>query len=225
MIRRLARRGALLGALLTSVAACSSGAKSSDAASPITEPVSRLCDGDGSADLAAASCWALGQLATRTGCADGHCQVDGGLLKRTPNYAACGITGVPPDGTMAQGTLGDAPGALAADDDRCEFRTVIVPVCTGNGRSLYFDADLSTMEGGAVPPGAEPYVEAFSGPTHLAPSTGTSTEMSTGHYRIGPVVFDVPGRWTVTIHFYGTCRDDLVNSPHGHVTLTLQVPK
>jgi hypothetical protein len=183
-----------------------------------------VCAGDASTDGPASSCWALGRLITRTGCADTHCDWDGGVLVRKADYAACGISA--PDSTTdapATSELSEVPGVLSLDDDQCEFHAFVVPECMGGPRTLYFDADLASMTGGVVPAGAKPYIEAFSSPVHIAPSTDTSTETTPGHYRIGPVTFDVPGQWTVTLHFFGTCRDD-PQSAHAHVTFTLDVP-
>jgi hypothetical protein len=146
-------------------------------------------------------------------------------MTRTVNYALCGIPS-PEAATDAQSGSGlaDMEGALSLDDDLCEFHAVVVPECANGARSLFFDTDLTTMTGGPVAAGAKPYIEAFSSPTHLAPSTGSFTESSPGQYRIGPATFDVSGQWSVTLHFFGTCNDDLPNSPHAHVTFTLEVP-
>jgi hypothetical protein len=163
-------------------------------------------------------------MTTRTGCSDTHCGMDGGVLARNADYAACGIAA--PDPTSDAGgssELAQMTGVLSLDDDLCEFHALVLPDCVAGGRTLSFDADLTTMTGGVVPAGAKPYVEAFSSPVHLAPSTDTSTETTPGHYRIGPVTFDVPGQWTVTLHFFGTCRDGPL-SPHAHVTFRLFVP-
>jgi hypothetical protein len=205
--------------------ACSGAHITPDALIDDTVPTAPLCAGDASSDAPAPACWATGRLTTLTGCSDTHCDRDGGLLIRTADYASCGIAApdLTSDAQSGGGLVGEA-GALSVDDDLCEFHAVVVPECADGARSLFFDTDLSTMTGGPVAAGAKPYIEAFSSPTHLAPSTGSFTETSPGHYRIGPATFDVPGQWSITLHFWGTCSDALPNSPHAHVTFTLDVP-
>jgi hypothetical protein len=204
---------------------CSGTSAAPDARIDVTVPVAPMCAGDASSEAAAPLCWATGRLSTRTGCSDTHCDEDGGVLIRPADYASCGIAAPDPtsDAQSSGGLMGTA-GALSLDDDQCEFHAVVVPECADGARALFFDADLSSMTGGPVPAGAKPYIEAFSSPTHLAPSAGSYTEMTPGHYRVGPVTFDVSGQWTITLHFFGTCSDALPNSPHAHVTFTLDVP-
>jgi hypothetical protein len=207
---------------------CSAGAGSlsPDARIAVTVPTDgAVACPSASGAASAPQCWATGRLTTRTGCSDTHCEVDGGLMTRSVNYAFCGISS-PDAATDAQSesALADTAGALSLDDDLCEFHAIVVPECAGSAGMLYFDTELSTMTGGAVPAGAKPYIEAFASPTHLAPSTGSSTETTPGHYRIGPAMFDISGNWSVTLHFFGTCSDALPGSPHAHVTFTLQVP-
>ena len=204
---------------------CSASSLSPDARQAATVPDPPLCAIDASTDALAPTCWAVGQIITRTGCSDTHCAWDGGVLIRSANYAACGIA--EPDPTtdaQASSGLAEAAGALSLDDDLCEYHAFVLPDCAAGPRTLYFDVDLSTITGGAVPQGAKPYIEAFSSPIHLAPRVDASTETMPGRYRIGPVTFDVPGQWTITLHFFGTCRDDQPMSPHAHVTFKLMVP-
>jgi hypothetical protein len=50
-----------------------------------------------------------------------------------------------------------------------------------------------------------------------------SPEISPGTYRVGPILFDKPGRWVVRFHFFETCFD-APDSPHGHAAFYIQVP-
>ena len=45
-----------------------------------------------------------------------------------------------------------------------------------------------------------------------------------GTYKIGPIVFDKPGRWVVRFHLFGTCDDALATSPHAHAAFFVDVP-
>jgi hypothetical protein len=202
---------------------CSGASQGPDALIDVSVPDAAppACPGDGGT---APACWATGRLTTGTGCSDTHCDRDGGLLMQTVDYGSCGIT-APPMAPASPSVLAGDEGALSLYDDLCEFHAEVVPTCDGSApRSLYFDAELSTIAGDDVPPGAAPYVEAFSGPTHPAPSTGGGMEITTGSYRMGPVVFDQSGLWTITLHFFGMCRDSVQMSPHAHVTMQLEVP-
>jgi hypothetical protein len=140
-----------------------------------------------------------------------------------PDYGSCSITAPEPASPAPASSLAGSAGALSIDDDLCEFQAVVVPECA-SASSLFFDVDLSTMTGDAVPAGAKPYAEAYLTVTHLTPDPGTYAEGPIGHYRIGPVVFDMSGQWHVTLHFFGTCNDALPASPHAHVNFTLDVP-
>jgi hypothetical protein len=170
-------------------------------------------------------CWVAGRIASVRGCSDRHCAAgDGGLLRVPTDYSTCRIapemvlTSVPPDESDA--TLGTP---IEADDDGCGFHVRMVPHCTGTDRALALDIQLSSAVTGNLVTRAAPYVDAFSSPTHISPNAGTTTELAPGHYRIEPVVFDQPGVWTLAVHFFGTCPD-MPHAPHGHTSLTVDVP-
>jgi hypothetical protein len=64
--------------------------------------------------------------------------------------------------------------------------------------------------------------------THGSPGSASSpylTEVAagTGVYK-GPVVFDIPGQWTVRFHIHEECYDVLPTSPHGHAAFRVTVP-
>jgi hypothetical protein len=201
-------------------AGCSGGAHSTNVDVMLPAPV---CGGDAPTGTGP-TCWATNRIATRTGCSDMHCVRDGGVLARAPLYAACGIAAPDPASPAPASALIGAAGAFSLDDDLCEFHAVVVPSCAGSGTAVSFDVELATKSGEAVPPGAAPYAEAFLTPIHIAQDTGTGTEMAPGRYRIGPVSFDASGMWTVTLHVFGACSDNVPQSPHAHLTLLLQVP-
>ncbi|HVU51126.1 MAG TPA: hypothetical protein VHL80_10595 [Polyangia bacterium] len=201
---------------------CSSGARSSDGLIDVMlgDAGAPACLGDAAAPPA---CWAVGRLTSSSGCTDTHCDRDGGLLMRTANYAECGLATPDPSVDAPPSVLAAELGALSLYDDLCEFHATVLPTCDGD-RSLVLEAELTSMAGKIVPSGAAPYIEAYSSPVHPAPSTGGGMETTTGSYRIGPVTFDQPGTWTVILHFFGGCRDSLQESPHAHVTMSLEVP-
>jgi hypothetical protein len=210
-------RPGLLVVLATALG-CSSGAPKPDALADAGTPA---CLPDA---VAAPSCWAVGRLTTSTGCTDTHCERDGGLPVMTADYASCGITPPDPSVDAPASVLATEQGALSIYDDDCQFHATVVPSCDGSGpRSVIIEAELTSIAGKIVPAGAAPYIEAYSSPIHPAPSTGGGMETMTGSYRMGPVTFDEPGTWTVILHFWGTCKD-APQSPHAHVTMSLEVP-
>ena len=54
-------------------------------------------------------------------------------------------------------------------------------------------------------------------------SAATTTELSPGVYKVGPIKFDAAGKWTVRFHFFEGCTDT-ETSPHGHAAFLVNVP-
>jgi hypothetical protein len=170
-------------------------------------------------------CWLAGRIGSSRGCTDSHClDSDGGVRKASVEYASCRIS---PETVLTTARPDESDGALGlpieADDDGCSFHMRMVPHCSGGDRQMSLDLQLSSLTTGTLITGAKPYVDAFASPTHIATTAGTTTEPTPGHYRIEPIVFDTPGPWTVTVHFFGTCPD-VPHGPHGHSSLLVDVP-
>src|SRR5205085_11803930 len=68
---------------------------------------------------------------------------------------------------------------------------------------------------------AEVYLDALTPAPNTNPKT---TETSPGVYKLGPIKFNKPGRWTVRFHMYEECSDEPADSPHGHVAFYIDVP-
>lgn len=171
------------------------------------------------------TCWASMRTRSQFGCADHHCvDSDGGPRAVAVTFSSCGID---MSATQTDARPGDLPnwaGAISVDDDACEFHVRVLPQCSANPRELSLAVELSSLIGGNLVTGANPYVLVFAGFTHLAPNSGTSmTETMPGYYQISPIVFDIPGSWTITIHFFGSCNESR-GSPHTHLSLTVEVP-
>jgi hypothetical protein len=45
-----------------------------------------------------------------------------------------------------------------------------------------------------------------------------------GVYVVGPIVFDVAGRWVFRFHFHQECLDISPESQHGHAAFYIDVP-
>src|SRR5882757_2697169 len=177
-------------------------------------PAPDASTGVGACGMAVApGCWLAGRVASARGCTDTHClDPDGGTRAASVEYASCRISAA---AVMTSTPADESDGALGTpievDDDGCSFHMRMVPHCMGADRQLSLDLQLSSLTTGTLITGAKPYVDAFSSPTHIATTAGTTTEPTPGHYRIEPIVLDTPGGWTLTVHFFGTCPD----VPHG----------
>lgn len=166
-----------------------------------------------------------------SGAADAHC---GGTIQKT-SAAACHGNGTGGAGGGG-GAGGSGEGGAASeygptmvgsegDDDDCKYHVEwsTMGVCEGSSGVTFFVTVKSKADGMPVT-GAKPYVEVFLNSKHPAPETGDGDEFVTGEYRIGPVVFDAPGKWTVRFHFFGDCSDSNAESPHAHAAFYVNVP-
>jgi hypothetical protein len=122
--------------------------------------------------------------------------------------------------------LPDPSVGTSNNDDDCKYKVSFTYDCVQKGMpGTVFVVTLksSTMNNMPVS-GANAYVEAFLNANHPAGGNTGSTEPSDGTYRIGPVVFDQSGQWTVRFHFFGDCSDTPEDSPHAHAAFLINVP-
>lgn len=145
-----------------------------------------------------------------------------------------GVGGYPPTMSNAEG-----------DDDDCKYRIKwstgagaattttktlsIHPLHGGEaggvgaGGDVMFTATLTNKKDGSPVTGASSYIESFLDETHPSLNAEqTSKETTPGTYTVGPVRFDVSGKWTVRFHFNAECNDSEA-SPHGHAAFFAQV--
>jgi hypothetical protein len=97
------------------------------------------------------------------------------------------------------------------------------PHATGDGADVTFTVTMTNKKDGSPLTGAPVDIEAFLDETHPAlNSVQVSTEVSPGNYTVGPVRFDVSGKWTVRFHIHDECNDS-ETSPHGHAAFFAQI--
>jgi hypothetical protein len=109
-------------------------------------------------------------------------------------------------------------------DDDCKYKVSFTYNCVQKGSpGTVFVVSLKSAMNDTPVPGADAYIEAFTG-NHPAGGSTASDEPTPGTYRIGPVVFDRNGQWTVRFHFFGNCSDKPEDSPHGHAAFLINVP-
>ncbi len=190
------------------------------------------CSSDDDAAPAPAACTGMGGPVA--GEADTHCEASDG----TPIDQSIGLcrqdsgdVGAP--GAGGAGGAADEEyvvryGSSAADDD-CKYDTSFTNDCIGQNTPVYFDLTLKKRaENGAPATGDDPnspeiFLDADH--SHISPSLDVEApEVSPGTYKIGPVIFDAPGRWVVRFHFFEECSDIPEDSPHGHVAFYIDVP-
>lgn len=156
------------------------------------------------------------------GAADTHCILpDGGVQAQQVNLASCVATG----GDAGVIDYGATRFNAEADDDDCKYHVKFTSTEVQQNTDVNFTA-VATNKAGGTPTTNTPIVlEMFLNDTHPAPNTNQhSTESPSGTYKVGPVRFDAPGRWTVRFHLHEDCADELPDSPHGHVAFFLDVP-
>lgn len=151
-----------------------------------------------------------------TGPADTHCTTASPV--KISSCAGAGDGGAPGSyGAPMYGTSG-------ADDD-CKYDVTWSSTPIRLAQDATFTITLKARAAGNAVPGAQTRIEAFLNEVHPAPATlPTVTETSPGVYRIDPIRFDRPGRWTVRFHFFDTCSEAQADSPHGHASFYVEVP-
>ncbi len=156
------------------------------------------------------------------GAAETHCTLpDGGVEAQPINLASCTPTG----GDAGVINYGDTRFNSEADDDDCKYHVKFANSDINQNEDVAFDVVATEKAGGAPAAGANIDIEAFLNATHPAPNSGVhTTENPPGTYRISPVRFDAPGRWTVRFHLHEDCADEAPDSPHGHVAFYIDVP-
>ena len=119
---------------------------------------------------------------------------------------------------------GDPMYGASGDDDDCKYHVAWSAGPISRNVATTLTVSLVAKASGQAVGGAEPYADVTLGDTHAAPGTGqTSVEGPPGTYKIGPIVFDEPGLWTVRFHFFETCADT-PDSPHGHAAFYVSIP-
>jgi hypothetical protein len=115
-----------------------------------------------------------------------------------------------------------------AVDDTCKYRVSFENTCVSVDRPVTFTLSLTRLFDEMPGAGANPaFPEIFlaNEPTHISPSNNIlAAETSPGTYEIGPILFDRSGRWVVRFHYFDTCSELPVDSPHSHAAFYIDVP-
>jgi hypothetical protein len=163
---------------------------------------------------------------------DNHCfqLPDGGwpggpMFAQPTSAAACHPDGGGLD-DAGLASYGDTMFNSGGNDDDCKYVLSWSATPIAQEENVFFSVAVVNAVDGTPATGANAYAEVFlPSQNHISPSTNPPvTESSPGVYAIGPVIFDLPGQWTVRFHFYQDCLDLLADSPHGHAAYFVNVP-
>lgn len=155
------------------------------------------------------------------GATDTHC--NGELVVVNP--AACNSAPAEDDAGTGGAEFGDTMYNSEGDDDDCKFHVQWSATTLCENTDATISVILTKKSDGSAVPGATPWADIYLGAqTHPAPLTNqTYHETSPGHYTIGPVRFDAPGKWTMRFHFFPDACD-VPESPHAHAAFYVNVP-
>ena len=175
--------------------------------------------GDLSDDTGDAAVGAGGPVA---GPVDDHC----GTTVQVTTAAVCHYT-APADAGMEPEETPELRFNSSSDDDDCKYHvnfSTTTPVAKNT--DMFITVTAIRKEDGKPATMAAPEVYLTTADDkHIAPdTTPTATEGPDGTYKIGPVKFDVSGRWKLLFHFYELCSDLPKNSQHGHASFWFDVP-
>jgi hypothetical protein len=156
--------------------------------------------------------------------ADGHCTVGGVSRAQPTSEASC--SAADPDG-HAHGRFPTSVPLFGAegDDEDCKYHLAwsSTPICQNT--SVHFTVSVTRKADGTPMTGDQPYVDATLDNFHIAPNlVPSASETTPGTYRIGPILFDLPGRWAALFHLRPTCSAALPDSPHARVAFYVDVP-
>jgi len=168
------------------------------------------------------------------GVADAHCVADDG----SPIVQAIGacVSGAEAEEGEAEGEEHEHEEeeehepyfGREANDDDCKYHVSFTNTCVAVNEPVTFTLSLTQLYDDAPGDGTNPaFPEVFlaSDLTHISPSNDiTARETAPGVYDIGPVLFDVAGRWVVRFHYFENCSDVVPDSPHGHAAFYIDVP-
>lgn len=114
----------------------------------------------------------------------------------------------------------------AGSDDDCKYdvKWTSTPIC--RDMPVYFTVTATRRSDGSPLTGAPAIPDVVLDCAHPIPNNPImpSPEPMPGVYTVGPIIFDMPGRWVFRYHFREECMDFSAESPHGHAAFYVDVP-
>jgi hypothetical protein len=115
-------------------------------------------------------------------------------------------------------------GTSGGDDD-CKYDVswTSTPIC--RNQPVYFTVTAKNRTDESPLTGANAIPDVVLNCAHPIPNVPPpSQETMPGIYTVGPIMFDMPGRWVFRFHFHEECMDFSPESPHGHAAFYVDVP-
>jgi hypothetical protein len=111
-------------------------------------------------------------------------------------------------------------------DDDCKYHVSWDSTPIRKNADVTFTVTVEGLDPAGPATGANIVPEVYLTAIHPAAGSSTTTETppGSGVYKVGPIVFDASGVWTVRFHLYETCSDAPQDSPHGHIAFFVNVP-
>jgi len=136
----------------------------------------------------------------------------------------CMMGGAVPDGGAPTVDYGETMFNAEGDDDDCKYHVSWTSTPVRENTKVTFTVKLTKLADMTTATGAGVRAEVYLNDTHPAVPPPQATESPAGTYKLGPILFDAPGMWTVRFHFYEACDDGPADSPHGHAAFYVGVP-
>jgi hypothetical protein len=195
-------------ALAFGALACSSSPPAGPVGGPVADAASTRCIANGMVTPAKVGAC----LPPGSGGDDAGASVDGG---------ADAASGTP--SSVYGETLYNSSGY----DDDCKYHLSFMSTPIRKNADVTFTVTVEGLDPAGPATGAGTFAEVYLNPIHPAPNSDqktTETPAGSGVYKVGPIVFDASGIWTVRFHMYETCSDAPADSPHGHAAFYIEVP-
>lgn len=164
-----------------------------------------------------------------TGALDDHCAA---VTPIVVNPASCHPADTTGDDDADGGVEEESPVLYNAsgDDDDCKYQVAFTSTPVRMNENVTFTvtaSDLAPPATGTAVTGANIQIESYVADNqfHVIPNTNPSvSEAPAGTYKVGPIRFDMSGRWVVRFHLFEDCSDLTDDSPHGHIAFYVDVP-
>jgi len=167
---------------------------------------------------------------------DTHCAIDGGLFVQSTDMAACsncsGDGGYystedagPDAGCWAAEGYGPPSYGKATNTQGCKYAVSWTSTTICENAPVYFTVTGKHLSDGTPVTGASVEPDVTLDCDHaISKAPGPTAEGPPGTYKVGPIVFDKPGRWIARFHFYPDCCDLVPESLHDHAAFWIDVP-
>jgi len=130
-----------------------------------------------------------------------------------------------PDAAVPEPEFGATMFNNSGNDDDCKYFVTWTSTPIQQNTNVFFTVVATTTVAPGPATGANIFAEVYLDNEHEAPPTNqAAVESPPGTYKVGPILFDAAGAWTVRFHLNENCKDLVDDSPHGHAAFYVDVP-